>query len=253
MSDEIKVGDRFQEAVGGKVWCVHSKRIQGNHWNVVNDADRTDKDYVSTSWLLSKCLRLPPKEDFKPGDRFQSLRTDVIWILKTFDPKFTRWEAYTAELANRNLYVLVSELQDRQLFRRLVEGRDYPAEKAEGLVKVGDRYLRVHSNEVYVLAQARDGCPLRWRAELEEDRNRWRSILHEDLLNPLFYRRLEALAAPPPPPEPTREQIEADLADKEYERIRRHLNWDLGSRTHDPTVAQLLAPLDSKTFLLRGR
>ncbi len=296
MSEEIKVGDRFQW--GAKIWRIIGKRCASDSWDVLNEIDG-DEQWMTSGWIRRHCTRLPPKEEFKPGDRFcatergheivvtlkhrhdadskywwahcstgssegifseaqlgrfrriepeielkagarfQNVNTDVVWVLVRFVAEAPpRWLTVKEDPLGGDRVITVAQLQDRQMYRRTE-------------VNVGDRF-KGPSGTVWIIEKRHIDGGVWWlrREGCSFDHS---AVGHEKSLLETC-ERLPPVGSPAPtPPEPTREQAEADLADKEFE-VMRQVEFNKGDKhRQDAILTQMLAPLDARTFLLRGR
>ncbi len=231
MSEEIKVGDRFQW--GAKIWRIIGKRCASDSWDVNNEVDGEDS-WMTSGWIRRHCTRLPPKEEFKPGDRFAffSSARDNTEIVLTLDSKHRSmpgcWWTRRADCGDQ---LFLSEEVRLQTYRRI---------EPEVEMKAGARFQNVNTDVVWVLVRFVAEAPPRWLTVKEDPLGGDRVITVAQLQDRQMHRRLDVSA-------------EEELADKEFE-VMRQVEFNKGDKQRqDAILTQMLAPLDVKTFLLRGR
>jgi hypothetical protein len=124
MSAEIRVGDRFRSKQHGSIYVViEPSTAQRNDWKVLKEGSGQIAA-AGPDWLLTACIRLPPKKapiELKVGDRYQSTRTDIVYVLQCRDVDNRNiWIARREDdVLARERLILESELQDPQRYLRL--------------------------------------------------------------------------------------------------------------------------------------
>jgi hypothetical protein len=247
-------GDRFVVVIGSESVTVTLIRysITYSGWVVHRSDFPTHESFFTDTFLVlisPRIRRIEPAFKPKAGDRFQNTRTDVVWVLRArvgslglgaYSGPQEQWKADREDLPDARLVVLTSDLHDRQLYRRL---------QPETQVNVGDRFRSSGGNIWTVVGAMLEGF---WKVRsdltpLLENHVKTNWLLDECIRLPPISQ------SAPTPPAKSKEEIDNELADAEYEALRQQVNEDTGSRSAIVIKDRMLAPIAETTFLLRRK